>query len=102
MTPLHTSTVKDRQRRLGEAVRAGRQRLGMSQEGFADAIGVHRTFMGTVERGETNVTLSNLILIAEGLGVRPGDLLNEAFPEPVRHRATPRNSGKTARRGPAL
>lgn len=94
--------MKDRQRRLGEAVRAGRQRLGMSQEGFADSIGVHRTFMGTIERGETNVTLSNLLLIADGLGVRAGDLLNEAFPEPARRRAASRGSNKSAPRGPDL
>ena len=74
----------------------------MSQEGFADAIGVHRTFMGTIERGETNVSLSNLLLIADGLGVRAGDLLNEAFPEPARRRASPRSGTKSAPRGPAL
>lgn len=55
------------QRSIGRVIQARRSRLGYSQESFADVIGVHRTYVGSVERGERNVTLKNLLLIAEGL-----------------------------------
>lgn len=58
---------KQIQRSIGRVIQARRSRLGYSQESFADAIGVHRTYIGSVERGERNVTLKNLLLIAEGL-----------------------------------
>ncbi|MCE5313988.1 MAG: helix-turn-helix transcriptional regulator [Armatimonadota bacterium] len=57
------------QQKLGQVIQARRSKLGYSQESFADAIGVHRTYIGSVERGERNVTLKNLMLIAEGLGM---------------------------------
>ena len=79
--------MPDIARRLGETVRRLRKERGISQEAFAHQIGVHRTFMGVVERGETNLSLSNLIRIAHGLGVRPGDLLNRAVPEEPPHQA---------------
>lgn len=41
----------------------------MSQEGLADRLGVHRTYLGGVERGERNLTLQTLERIAEGLDV---------------------------------
>lgn len=59
--------AKQMQRRLGKIIQARRSKLGYSQESFADAIGVHRTYVGSVERGERNVTLKNLLLMAEGL-----------------------------------
>jgi transcriptional regulator with XRE-family HTH domain len=62
--------VKDElQKALGERVRQLRLRMGYSQEAFADHCGVHRTFMGTIERGETNLSLQNLARIAAGLGI---------------------------------
>lgn len=66
------------QRRLGEVVRRLRKGKGYSQEGFAVHIGVHRTYMGAVERGEQNISLSSLEKIAAGLGVRLWELLKEA------------------------
>ena len=48
-----------------------------SQESFADAIGVHRTFMGSVERGETNISLDNIARIAKGLRVTLAELFAE-------------------------
>jgi len=67
--------VLDYRVQLGRAIRRLRLQAGYSQEGFADHIGVHRTFMGTVERGETNLSLRNLERIAGGLGLTPGQLL---------------------------
>lgn len=55
------------QRTLGRIIQARRSKLGYSQESFADSIGVHRTYIGLVERGQRNVTLKNLLLTASGL-----------------------------------
>ena len=64
-----------------QAVRRLRQTRKLSQEGFADHVGVHRTYMGGVERGEQNVSLSNLERIASGLGLKTWELLKEAEQE---------------------
>jgi transcriptional regulator with XRE-family HTH domain len=42
---------------------------GYSQESFADKCGVHRTFMGTIERGESNLSFQNIVKVTETLGV---------------------------------
>jgi transcriptional regulator with XRE-family HTH domain len=71
------SSGRDRQiqRKLGDRVRALRKEKGFSQEGFADACGLHRTYMGSVERGETNPTLSSLATIAKTLKITTSKLL---------------------------
>jgi transcriptional regulator with XRE-family HTH domain len=43
---------------------------GLSQEDFADHIGVHRTVISRIERGETNITFANIFLICMGLNVK--------------------------------
>ena len=63
------------QRRLGQSLRAYRKAKGLSQEEFADVAGVHRTYMGGLERGERNVTLQTLERLAERLEVDPVELL---------------------------
>ena len=64
------------QRRVGDNLRRQRQALGLSQEAFADHVGVHRTYMGGVERGERNLTLRSLERLADLLGVDPLELLS--------------------------
>ncbi len=59
---------------LGLAVREFRLATGMSQEAFADQCGLHRTYVGGIERGERNVSFTNLLRLASGLGVRPSEL----------------------------
>ncbi len=66
------------QRSLGEVIRARRTALGLSQEAFAERCKLHRTYAGSVERGERNVTLVNIARIATALGVPPSVLLDEA------------------------
>lgn len=48
---------------------------GLSQEAFANVLGVHRTYMGGVERGERNLTLQSVESIAERLNIDPLSLL---------------------------
>ena len=55
--------------RFGARIRVERERLGISQELLADKAGVHRTYLGGVERGERNIGLLNLIRIARALGI---------------------------------
>lgn len=62
-------------RAFGHAVRKCRQRLGWSQEQLADRCGLHRTYIGGIERGERNVSLRNLDLIARTLGTTAASLL---------------------------
>jgi transcriptional regulator with XRE-family HTH domain len=59
---------------LGERIRELRTERGYSQESFADRCGVHRTFMGTVERGESNLSFHNIAKVAATLGVTLSEL----------------------------
>ena len=61
---------------LGERIRELRANLGYSQEAFADRCEVHRTFMGSIERGETNLSFQNLAKEANGLGITLAELLS--------------------------
>lgn len=54
---------------LGLRIRDLRRAQGLSQEDLADKCGVHRTFMGTVERGESNLSFSNIHKVASTLGI---------------------------------
>ena len=64
--------------KLGASVRQRREKLGISQEAFASKCGVHRTYIGKVERGEQNVSMASLVRIAKGLGVPAWQLVREA------------------------
>jgi transcriptional regulator with XRE-family HTH domain len=66
------------QRRFGRNLRRYREERGLSQEAFAEILGVHRTYMGGVERGERNLTLRSVERLAETIGVDPLTLLAEA------------------------
>ena len=65
----------DLQRTVGLNLRRYRQERGLSQEAFADLVGVHRTYMGGLERGERNLTLRSVERIAERLRLDVRDLL---------------------------
>ncbi|MFL5496410.1 MAG: helix-turn-helix domain-containing protein [Gemmatimonadales bacterium] len=67
--------------RLGQVIRTLRTEAGYSQERFGFAIGVHRTYMGHLERGTANPTMNTLYLVAEGLGLSIADLLASASME---------------------
>ncbi len=60
---------------FGRRVRQLRKAKGVSQEAFAHEIKIDRSYFGSIERGERNVSLDNICLIAKGLGVAPAELL---------------------------
>lgn len=66
------------QAQLGEIIRVKRKEMGHSQEAFASFCGVHRTYMGAVERGERNISLMNIIRIANALNLQPSELFTLA------------------------
>lgn len=68
----------DLQRIVGRNLRAYREARGLSQEAFAEVVGVHRTYMGGLERGERNLTLRSVERIAEQIEVDPVALMREA------------------------
>ncbi len=72
---MATSALRDR---LGRAVRRLRTDAGFSQESFADACHLHRTYIGSVERGEVNISLDNLERISRTLKVSVSRLFAEA------------------------
>lgn len=65
-------------RGLGLAIRTLRVDKGYSQEGFAYAVGINRTYMGDIERGERNPSLKNLVRISNALGIPLSELMSEA------------------------
>lgn len=67
----------DLQRTVGRNLRAYREARGLSQEAFAEQLGVHRTYMGGIERGERNLTLRSLERIADFLELDPLELLTD-------------------------
>jgi transcriptional regulator with XRE-family HTH domain len=67
----------DLQRTVGRNLRTYREAKGLSQEAFADVLGVHRTYMGGIERGERNLTLKSLERIAGRVGLDPLALLGQ-------------------------
>jgi transcriptional regulator with XRE-family HTH domain len=68
-------------RRLGLVIRPLRSPTGLSQERVGVSLGVHRPYMGHLERGTANPTVKILYLVAQGLGVSVADLFTAAMIE---------------------
>jgi len=63
---------------LGVAIRDLRLKAGLSQEAFADEVGIDRSYIGGIERGEHNVALVNLLKIASALNMSLSQLAQKA------------------------
>jgi DNA-binding XRE family transcriptional regulator len=64
--------------RIGQTIRQLRREAGLSQEAFAHRVGVHRTYMGDIERGAANLSLATLELVAHGLNTSAWELVYRA------------------------
>jgi transcriptional regulator with XRE-family HTH domain len=62
---------------IGANIKAHRTKQGLSQEELAELAGVHRTYMGAVERAEKNISALSLAKIAKALKIKPEKLLME-------------------------
>jgi transcriptional regulator with XRE-family HTH domain len=66
---------------FGAAVRSRRQELGYSQESLAEEAGLHRNYVGAVERGEQNIALTNILRISRVLKLPAASFIAEAEAE---------------------
>jgi transcriptional regulator with XRE-family HTH domain len=64
-------------KKLGEQVRNLIKAKGLSQEKLAELSGLHRNYIGGIERGERNLSFLNLLRIARALEISPSELLKE-------------------------
>ncbi len=71
LAPMQQDDIRSR---FGARVRQLRTERGWSQEAFADRAGLHRTYVGSIERGEQNISLANIERVAATLGVSLADL----------------------------
>jgi transcriptional regulator with XRE-family HTH domain len=76
--PRKPSIPKER-KILAVNLRRLRAEQGISQEGLADLAGLHRTYVGSIERSERNVSIDNIAKLAHALGVEARELLDDSF-----------------------
>jgi transcriptional regulator with XRE-family HTH domain len=62
------------QEKIGIALRSYREHCGLSQEQLSFKANLHRTYVGSVERGERNISVINIIALCKALKVKPSDL----------------------------
>ena len=78
MRILQLSTIKrEFLPKCGKKVRAERDKLGFSQEALASRAGVHRTYIGMIERAEKNITLENIEKVAKALNLKLSDFFRD-------------------------
>lgn len=77
MRMVSARQLQENRKSLGQRVRTLRKAKGYSQEEFADECGLHRTYIGHVERGECNISLDNIYKIAAALKIG----IDQLFPE---------------------
>ncbi|RZM84181.1 XRE family transcriptional regulator [Pseudoalteromonas rubra] len=67
--------MKTEKQQLGSNLKELRLKAELSQEELADISSLHRTYIGSVERGERNISLENIIILSRALKVLPAELL---------------------------
>lgn len=71
----HDRCKNEVRKAFGNQVRIRRYHLALSQEKLSEIAGLHPTYLGSVERGERNISLENIIALARALQCKPGDLI---------------------------
>jgi transcriptional regulator with XRE-family HTH domain len=66
---------------FGERLRQLRKKVDLSQEGLSHRANLDRSYVGAVERGEVNISLINICILAEAIGVAPHELLLTCNPQ---------------------
>lgn len=82
-------------------IRLARIHAGISQEGLAAEAGLDRAFVGTLERGQRNISIDNVELIAQAIGIPAHELLNPGLPQERGFDASLVRSPRTVRLYPA-
>lgn len=83
---------------IGKNLRSLRRERSLSQEDLADKAGLHRTYIGSLERGERNVAIGNLFALASALDVTVTELIGGSVPcpDPSVHDSTPAHANSEA------
>lgn len=76
---MNTEERKMLLKQLGLSIKLARVRKGLSQEELAELAGLHRTYIGMVERAERNITVINLVQIAKALNVSLDKLFDNSL-----------------------
>lgn len=66
--------------RFGQEVRKRRKALKLTLEQLAERAGMSSNYLGSIERGQVNPSVSTVVAVADGLGVAPGELVGEVQP----------------------
>jgi transcriptional regulator with XRE-family HTH domain len=74
------ASTRDPRAEFGRRVRRRRHELGWTLEELAEEAGMHWTYIGSVERGERNLSLINIVRLARALGVGPEELVRGLRP----------------------
>ncbi len=73
---LVAAPKRAQRQRFGRRLRQLRETQGYTQETLAEVAGLHRNYVGGIERGERNVGLDNIYVLAKALKVSPGELFD--------------------------
>jgi DNA-binding XRE family transcriptional regulator len=82
-------------KQVGIRVRELREQRGLSQEALADICGLHRTYIGLIERGERSLSLEAVEAVARGLGIAVAELFS-GIPVAIAPRQRRSNAGSAA------
>lgn len=77
---MATKRGSEAARAFGQRARDRRHALGRTQEQVAADAGIHWSYIGQIERGTRNLTLDNILRLAVGLQIDPGDLIRGMRP----------------------